>query len=104
MRIDHRPLAGPIILYARTPVNMTAFHAICPHHVFVHCRKHALHISSIETVVKTSQMFLLHVRNLAASALLGSCRPALKSLNRGLPWGACLWIEPVLELKLEALE
>ena len=65
MRINHRPLAGPIISYARTPVNMTAFHAICPHHVFVHCRKHALHISSIETVVKTSQMFLLHIRNLA---------------------------------------
>ena len=47
-RIDHRPLACPILTHPINSVNVAAFHSICPHDVLVHGREHARQVASVE--------------------------------------------------------
>ena len=52
MRVDHGPLPGPIAADSIASVNVAAFHAVGPHHVFMQSGEDGLHVTRVESVVE----------------------------------------------------
>ena len=53
MRVDHRPLAQPVVADALAAMDVTTFHTIRPEHARVHGGKHRLHVTGIEPIIET---------------------------------------------------
>src|ERR1700758_1559841 len=51
VRIDHRPLTGPVAAHAFATVDVPSFHSVGPGDVVAHGCKHRVHVAGVETGV-----------------------------------------------------